>query len=208
MTHVLPALPYSLDALEPAISAETLALHHDRHHRAYVDKLNTALLGFPQYAGISVEDLLRRLDSLDAPLRTAVRQHGGGHANHSLLWRTLAPAGTAPGAGLTRRIDRSFGSLDGLQQALLAAAAQVFGSGWVFLTCRDPQDALEVIGLPNQDSPLSQGATPVLALDLWEHAYYLQYRQERARWCGMWWSVIDWPGVERNLQAALAERGM
>lgn len=206
MTHLLPPLPYALDGLEPSISAETLSLHHDKHHRAYVDKLNAALKLYPQYQHLSVEALLQQLGTLDPAVRDAVRKQGGGHANHSLLWRTLAPQGQRPSATLLQSIEKSFPSFDALEQALRKAADQVFGSGWVFLAYREGESLFEVLALPNQDSPLSVGATPLLALDLWEHAYYLQYRNERIHWIDAWLQIVDWHAVEDNLFSARGTR--
>ena len=204
MTHLLPPLPYDLHGLEPSISAETLALHHDKHHRGYVDKLNAAIKAYPQYQKFRVDELLRRLDSIDPAVREDVRKHGGGHANHSLFWQTMTPQGQAPSTTLSHSLENSFHSFEGLKQAFHEAADHVFGSGWVFLTCGDARSRLEITALPNQDSPLSHGATPLLAFDLWEHAYYLQYRNERPHWIDAWWDVIDWRVVERNLDQAHA----
>ena len=199
MKHVLPELPYAVNALEPAIDSETLALHHGKHHRAYVDKLNAVLADYPQYQLLSIEALLRSLGSLDSRIRGDVRNHGGGHANHSLLWQTLSPHGGTPGTALFRLIVAAFGSLDGLKEEFRNAAARTFGSGWVFLISpATSPNTLQVVALPNQDSPLSIAATPLLGLDLWEHAYYLKFRNNRTGWLDAWWDIVNWEAVEHN----------
>jgi superoxide dismutase, Fe-Mn family len=202
MTHALPSLPYDLHALEPAINAETLTLHHGKHHRSYVDKLNAALIGYPEYQNVGVEELLRRLDSIDPAIRDEVRNQGGGHANHSLFWSTLAPQSCKPSPAFLRQVSVANSSALVMKELFAKASERLFGSGWVFLTCRAGHSQVDIVPLPNQDSPLSQGATPILAFDAWEHAYYLQYQNERARWVDAWWSVIDWTAVEHNYQMA------
>lgn len=206
MPHTLPPLPYELDALEPVISAETLHLHHAKHHRGYVDKLNAALIDHPQYLEMPIDALLQQLKTLPAPLRTPVRNFGGGHANHSLFWDSMGPSGQAPSSTFLQQISESFGTLAGLQKAMQQSAEGLFGSGWTFLNRTAQGGQLEIVSLPNQDSPLSEGSTPLLAFDLWEHAYYLQYHQERARWMQAWWTVVDWARVERRWQDAAARR--
>lgn len=206
MPHTLPPLRYELDALEPVISAETLHLHHAKHHRGYVDKLNAALVDHPQYLDMPIDVLLRQLKTLPAPLRAPVRDFGGGHANHTLFWESMGPSGQAPSSAFLTQISSPFGSLAGLQTAMQKSAEGLFGSGWTFLNRSADEGKLEIVSLPNQDSPLSQGSTPLLAFDLWEHAYYLQYHQERARWMQAWWAVVDWSGVERRWQDASARR--
>lgn len=203
MTHVLPQLPYPTDGLEPAMDTATLTLHHGKHHQAYVDKLNAALLDYPQYQSLSVQELLRSLHTLDPAVRDDIRNHGGGHANHSLLWQTLSPDSKPPGPVLARSIVNCYGSLERLKQEFRTTAARSFGSGWVFLTmAANTTDALQVVFHPNQDSPLSFGATPILALDLWEHAYYLKYRADRPGWLEAWWKIVDWQAVGRNFDSA------
>lgn len=206
MPHTLPPLLYDLDALEPVISADTLALHHGKHHRGYVDKLNAALVDYPQFQSLPVDTLLARLKSLPAPLRGPVRNFGGGHANHSLFWESMGPSGQAPSSAFLTQISDPFGSLAGLQKAMQQAAEGLFGSGWTFLNRSAQHGQLEIISLPNQDSPLSDGATPLLAFDLWEHAYYLQYHNERSRWMQAWWAIVDWNRVERRWKDAAARR--
>jgi superoxide dismutase, Fe-Mn family len=203
MPHTLPSLPYDLDALEPVITAETMRLHYGKHHRSYVDKLNAALNEYPQYQSMPIEALLQQLKTLPAALRTAVRNHGGGHANHSLFWDSMAPGLHAPSSAFLAQISDSFGSLTGLQKAMQQSADSLFGSGWTFLTRNGHTGKLEIVSLPNQDSPLSEGSTPLLAFDLWEHAYYLQYHNERARWMQAWWDVVDWNRVEQRWKHAL-----
>ncbi len=205
MPHVLPTLSYAIDSLQPAIDAETLALHYGKHHQTYVDKLNATLADHPQYQSLSVEALLRTLSQLDLRIRDDIRNQGGGHANHSLLWRTMTPHGCPPGPVFSSMIAKSFGSLDGLKQEFRTAAAHVFGSGWVFLTSSDnAPNALRVVALANQDSPLSAGATPLLALDLWEHAYYLKFRTDRPGWMDAWWNIVNWQAVALNFDDAQA----
>ncbi len=198
MTHTLPSLPCELDALEPVISAQTLHLHHGKHHRGYVEKLNAALADYPQYQSMPIEALLQQLKTLPAPLRIPVRNFGGGHANHSLFWDCMAPTLRAPSNAFLAQIGESYGSLAGLQQAMHASAEELFGSGWTFLSRSGETGELEIVSLPNQESPLSEGSTPLLAFDLWEHAYYLEYHNERTRWMQSWWAVVDWHRVEQR----------
>lgn len=197
-SFTLPPLPWPVDALEPHLDAETMAIHHDRHHGAYVAKLNEAVAAAPELAGWSLERLLAELDRVPEAVRTAVRNHGGGHHNHSLFWSSLRPGGAAPGAALRRAIDGEFGSLDALLEKLTAAGLGVFGSGWAWLVVgRDGR--LAVSATANQDSPLSAGATPLLGVDVWEHAYYLRYQNRRADYLAAWRRVIDWTAVEARI---------
>jgi Fe-Mn family superoxide dismutase len=189
------------------MDAATLALHYGKHHQAYVDKLNAALLDYPQYRSLTVQELLRSLHTLDPAVRDDIRNQGGGHANHSLLWQTLSPHQNPPGTVLSRLIAHCYGSLDRLKQEFRTAAARSFGSGWVFLTSPpNTTDTLQVVFHPNQDSPLSFGATPILAVDLWEHAYYLKYRADRPGWLDAWWKIVDWQAVGENFDAAQSVR--
>lgn len=206
MNHTLPALTYELDALEPVISAETLQLHHGKHHRGYVDKLNAALRDHPQYQAMPVEGLLQQLATLPDSLRTAARNFGGGHANHTLFWDSMAPSRQAPTKAFAAQVSASFGSMEGLQAAMQQSAAGLFGSGWTFLSRGAQTGALEISSLPNQDSPISAGSTPLLAFDLWEHAYYLDYRNEQMRWMQAWWAVVDWRRVEQRWSHAARSR--
>lgn len=194
--YTLPELPYEADALEPHFDAETMRLHHGKHHQAYVDKLNDALKEHPDLAEKPVEDLIADLNAVPEAVRTAVKNHGGGHANHSLFWTSLSPQPTAPSDDLKDALTETFGGLDHLREGMTAAALGQFGSGWAWLTLQD--GALAVKALPNQDSPLSSGATPLLNVDVWEHAYYLKYQNRRADYLAAWWNLINWPEVERR----------
>jgi len=204
MKFTLPPLPYPSSALEPVISREALELHHEKHHKAYVDKLNQALEEAAFESDDSIEQLLRRVDSLPATIREDVRNFGGGHANHSLLWETLAPSAGKPSENLQKSIDRHFGSLSALREQFSAEGEALFGSGWVFLVWDDAGRRLAVMPLPNQDSPLSRGMTPLLPCDVWEHAHYLQYRNKRADWIRDWWYLVNWAHVEQQLEKVRA----
>jgi Fe-Mn family superoxide dismutase len=201
MAHEVPPLPYAFDALEPHIDARTMEIHHDKHHAAYVGKLNEAVKG-TDLEDRPVEDLLRGIDQIPQDIRTAVRNHGGGHANHSLFWEVMAPGGGGrPEGDLARAIDDAFGGLDGLKEKLLGAAAGQFGSGWGWLVVGG-SGGLEVIARPNQDSPLMEGKTPILGVDVWEHAYYLTYQNRRPDYLQAWWNVVDWAAVGQRLRRA------
>ena len=190
----LPKLPYSYDALEPHIDARTMEIHHDKHHQGYVTNLNKAVEATPQLAGKSLEELLRGIGSVPESVRTAVRNHGGGHANHSLFWQIMGPdGGGEPSGDLAKEIASSFGSFSGLQEKLNAAAGGQFGSGWGWLVVSDGK--LEVVARPNQDSPLMEGKTPILGVDVWEHAYYLHYQNRRPDYLKAWWNTIRWAKV-------------
>ena len=200
--YALPPLPYAYDALTPAIDAATLRLHHDQHHQAYLDKLNAALKDYPQLHGRSIEDLLRQLDQVPEAIRQAVRDQGGGHANHQFFWKIMAPVGPAgqrPTGELAALLDRDFGSFEGFRAAFEAAGVQHFGSGWVFLAFSPTAQNLEVFARPNQDSVLLEGKPGLLANDVWEHAYYLQYQNRRADYLRAWWQVVNWPYVAERL---------
>jgi superoxide dismutase, Fe-Mn family len=202
MTYQLPPLPYPLDALEPAISKETLGFHHGKHHKTYVDKLNEALSKHPELQDQPIEQLLRNLATVPADIRQAVRNHGGGHHNHSLFWATMCPGGAAPAGDIARRLDATFGGLAAFKEKFEKDAAGLFGSGWTFLVHNPQQDTIEIVSLQNQDSPLSAGRTPLMLCDLWEHAYYLQFKNLRPDWVKAWWGVLDWNAVAKNLEAA------
>jgi Fe-Mn family superoxide dismutase len=198
----LPPLPYAADALEPYIDAQTMTIHHDKHHQAYVDNLNKAVANAPSLAGMSVEELLAKLDTVPEAVRTAVRNQGGGHANHSLFWQTLAPAkGQQPKGKLAAAIDRSFGSYSKFEDQLKAAAAGVFGSGWGWLVL-DSSNKLAIESDPNQDSPISKGRKPLLGIDVWEHAYYLKYQNRRADYLAAIVKVINWDFVSQRYEAS------
>lgn len=195
----LPALPYAYDALAPVIDERTMTIHHSKHHQGYIDKLNAALEDHPQLAEKSVEELLSELDSLPDDVRTAVRNNGGGHANHTLFWEVMRPAEAAPGPSgkLAEKLDATFGSFENFQQAFHAAATGQFGSGWAWLVLDG--NRLEVLSTANQDSPLSLGKKPLLGLDVWEHAYYLKYQNRRADYVKAFWKIVNWDQVARNL---------
>ncbi|MEO7386626.1 MAG: superoxide dismutase [Gammaproteobacteria bacterium] len=203
MPFTLPPLPYPVDALAPVISEEALELHHDVHHQGYVDKLNAALGTHDLKSNESIEQLLARVDSLPDRLQMAVRNFGGGHANHSLMWETMTPDPHPPSTHLDKLIARDFGSVKSLRKALETAAAGLFGSGWVFLTWDPAKGELELEALPNQDSPWRQGLRPLLPCDLWEHAHYLDYRNRRDEWVRDWWNLVDWRQVEKRLDTPL-----
>ena len=194
----LPPLPWPADALEPHLDAETMAIHHGKHHAAYVAKLNEAVAAAPALAGWPVERLLAELDRVPESVRAAVRNHGGGHHNHTLFWASLKPGGAAPGAALRRALDAEFGSLDALVEKMAAAGLAVFGSGWAWLVA-GPDGRLAVTSTANQDSPLSSGTTPLLGVDVWEHAYYLRYQNRRAEYLKAWARVVDWVAVEARI---------
>ncbi|MCX9114216.1 superoxide dismutase [Aeromonas veronii] len=202
MSHTLPALNYAYDALEPHIDALTMEIHHSRHHQTYINNLNAALEGAPELAALSVEELLRRFDTLPATLQGAVRNHGGGHANHSLFWLVMSPQGGGePDGELALAIERELGGFDDFKQAFTQAALSRFGSGWAWLVV-DKAGRLQVESSANQDSPLMHGHTPILGLDVWEHAYYLKYQNKRPDYIAAFYQVVDWAEVARRYQAA------
>ncbi|MFM5745111.1 superoxide dismutase [Aeromonas veronii] len=202
MSHTLPALNYAYDALEPHIDALTMEIHHSRHHQTYINNLNAALEGSPELAVLPVEELLRRFDTLPATLQGAVRNHGGGHANHSLFWLVMSPQGGGePGGELALAIERELGGFDAFKQAFTQAALSRFGSGWAWVVV-DKAGRLQVESSANQDSPLMHGHTPILGLDVWEHAYYLKYQNKRPDYIAAFYQVVDWAEVARRYQAA------
>ncbi|HHQ4722758.1 superoxide dismutase [Aeromonas veronii] len=201
MSHTLPALNYAYDALEPHIDALTMEIHHSRHHQTYINNLNAALETAPELAALPVEELLRRFDTLPATLQGAVRNHGGGHANHSLFWLVMSPQGGGePGGELALAIERELGGFDAFKQAFTQAALSRFGSGWAWLVV-DKAGRLQVESSANQDSPLMHGHTPILGLDVWEHAYYLKYQNKRPDYIAAFYQVVDWVEVARRYQA-------
>jgi len=201
MAYQLPDLPYAFDALEPHIDARTMEIHHDRHHAGYVNKVNAALEGHPNLAAKSIEDVLRDINSVPENIRTAVRNNGGGHANHSLFWQVMSPdGGGRPAGALASAIKSAFGGLDALKDQFTKAALGRFGSGWAWLVVGGAE--LSVISTANQDSPLMDGLTPILGLDVWEHAYYLKYQNKRGEYVNAWWNVVNWPDVARRYEAA------
>jgi len=201
MAHQLPALPYSNNALEPHIDATTMEIHHDRHHNTYVTNLNAALESAPELQDKSVEALIADLNSVPEAIRTAVRNNGGGHANHSLFWETIGPnAGGAPSGALAAAIDSELGGLEQFKADFAKAATTRFGSGWAFLALSNGK--LKVYSLPNQDSPIMEGDTPLLGLDVWEHAYYLKYQNKRPDYIAAFWNVVNWDEVGKRYDAA------
>ena len=202
MAHEVPPLPYPFDALEPHIDARTMEIHHDKHHAAYVTNLNKALEKHPELASKSVEDLLRDLDSVPEDIRTAVRNNGGGHANHSLFWPIMSPEGGGePSGELGDAIAETFENLGAFKAKIAAAATGRFGSGWAWLSV-ERGGKLRVEDTANQDSPISQGRTPILGLDVWEHAYYLKYQNRRPDYIEAWWNVVNWEEVANRYAAA------
>jgi len=196
----LPPLPYAFDALEPHIDAQTMQIHHDKHHAAYVTNLNKAVASEPSLAGKSVEDLIRDLATIPESVRTAVRNHGGGHLNHSLFWLSLKKNdGAKPQGDFGKAFDKKFGSLANFQQDFTKAATIVFGSGWAWLTL-DSGKELRIETTPNQDSPLSVGRTPLFGIDVWEHAYYLKYQNKRPDYIAAFYNVINWDFVGQRYQ--------
>lgn len=202
MAHQLPPLPYANNALEPHIDETTMMIHHDRHHNAYVTNLNAALDKHPELHSKSLEALIADLNSVPEAIRTAVRNNGGGHANHSLFWETIAPnAGGAPTGALAAAIDAELGGFDKFKEAFAQAATTRFGSGWAFLSVTK-EGNLKVYSLPNQDSPIMEGETPILGLDVWEHAYYLKYQNKRPDYIAAFWNVVNWTEVSKRYAAA------
>lgn len=201
MAFELPNLPYAFDALEPHIDAKTMEIHHDKHHATYVAGLNAALEGKSEFEGKTVEEVIANLDAVPEAVRTAVRNNGGGHANHSLFWESLAPnAGGKPTGELAAAIDAKFGSFDAFKEQFAAAAKTRFGSGWAWLSLANGE--LEISSTPNQDSPIMEGKTPLLGLDVWEHAYYLNYQNRRPDYISAFWNVVNWDKVAERYAAA------
>ncbi|WP_338590675.1 superoxide dismutase [Paenibacillus sp. Y5S-9] len=202
MTFQLPALPYANDALEPHIDAKTMEIHHDRHHNTYVTNLNAALESAPELQEKSLEDLIANLDSVPEGIRTAVRNNGGGHANHSLFWEIIGPnGGGAPTGDIAAAIDSELGGFDKFKEDFAKAATTRFGSGWAWLVV-GKDGKLSITSTPNQDSPLFEGLTPVLGLDVWEHAYYLNYQNKRPDYIAAFWNVINWDEVNKRYSSA------
>lgn len=202
MAHQLPDLPYAHDALEPHVDTRTMQIHHGKHHQGYVNKLNAALEGNASLAAKSVEDLLRNMDAVPDAIKGAVRNNGGGHANHSLFWSVMSPSGGgSPEGALAKAINDTFGSFDGFKEAFSAAAGTRFGSGWAWLVVK-ADGSLAVYSTANQDSPYMDGDTPILGLDVWEHAYYLNYQNRRPDYVSAFWNVVNWTAVASNFDAA------
>jgi Fe-Mn family superoxide dismutase len=202
MAYELPPLPYPKDALEPHIDAQTMEIHHGKHHNAYVTNLNKAIAGKADLENKSIEQLISNMDAIPQDIRNAVRNNGGGHANHSMFWKLMAPkAGGAPTGKLAEDINATFGSLDAFKEKFEAAGATRFGSGWAWLIV-NKAGKLEIVSTPNQDNPLMDGNKPVLGCDVWEHAYYLKYQNRRPDYLKAWWNVVNWREVARNYEAA------
>ena len=201
MAYTLPDLPYAFDALEPHIDAQTMEIHHDKHHAAYVAKVNGALEG-SDLGDQSIEDLCRNIESVPADIRTAVRNNGGGHANHTLFWTIMGPGGGGePSGPLSDAIGAELGGFDAFKEAFSTAGATRFGSGWAWLSV-DPSGKLVVESTPNQDNPYMAGREPILGLDVWEHAYYLKYQNRRPDYIGAFWNAINWDAVAERYAAA------
>ena len=199
MPFSLPPLPYPFDALEPYIDKMTMEIHHGKHHGAYVTNVNKALESAPELANKTLEELLaNNCAVVPESIRTAVRNHGGGHINHSMFWQIMAPkAGGQPGGKLAEAIRSTFGGFDTFKEKLTAAAMGRFGSGWAWLV-KDRSEKLDVYSTANQDSPLSEGKSPLLTIDVWEHAYYLKYQNRRNEYVAAWWNVVNWPEIEKR----------
>jgi superoxide dismutase, Fe-Mn family len=197
----LPALPYAYNALEPHIDEQTMVIHHDRHHATYVNNLNAALEGLDEFANVSIEELISNLDRVPEAKRTAVRNNGGGHANHTLFWEVLSANGGQPKGEVLDAINSTFGSFDAFKDEFTKAATGRFGSGWAWLVVKDGK--LAVTSTPNQDNPLMDGSgTPILGLDVWEHAYYLKYQNKRPDYIAAFWNVVNWDEVNKRYLAA------
>ncbi len=200
MAHELPALPYDYSALEPTIDAQTMKLHHDMHHAAYVKNLNAALEKHPNLQSKQVAELLRDLNALPEDIRTAVRNNGGGHMNHSMFWKIMKPqGGCEPTGAIAQVIQKSFGSFKDFQAKFNDAGAKQFGSGWAWLVGKSNGD-FQVISTANQDNPISQGMFPIMGNDVWEHAYYLKYNNRRPDYLAAWWNVVNWDEINRRLE--------
>lgn len=200
MAFELPKLPYAVDALEPYIDAQTMTIHHDKHHQAYVTNLNGAVEKHPELASKTLEALLKDLNAVPEDIRTVVRNHGGGTWNHSMFWEIMAPkAGGAPKGDLAKAIDAGFTSFDNFKAEFEKAANGRFGSGWAWLVKKG--SGLAVVSTANQDNPMSEGSTPILGIDVWEHAYYLKYQNRRAEYVTNWWNVVNWDAVAARFAA-------
>lgn len=201
MAYTLPDLPYGYDALEPYIDVETMHLHHHKHHNTYVTNLNAAIEKYPELGEQSIEELVTNLNEVPEDIRTAVRNNGGGHANHSFFWKIMAPnAGGEPTGAIKEAIDQAFGSFEKMKEEFKTAATGRFGSGWAWLVLNNGK--LEITSTANQDSPLTDGKTPIIGLDVWEHAYYLKYKNVRPDYIAAFWDVVNWDQANENLAAA------
>ncbi|MFZ8806389.1 MAG: superoxide dismutase [Minisyncoccia bacterium] len=197
--YSLPQLPYPYDALEPYIDKMTMEIHHTKHHQAYINSLNSALEEYPEFHNLELEEILKKLNQLPEEIRTAVRNNGGGHYNHSLFWEIMKPnGGGEPKGKLKEEIERNFGSFEEFKKLFSETAIKHFGSGWAWLVIT-PDKKLKVYSMLNQDSPLMNGDIPIMGLDVWEHAYYLKYQNRRAEYVEAWWHVVNWDKIEENL---------
>ena len=201
MAHTLPNLPYEYNALEPYIDEQTMRIHHTKHHQAYIDKLNSAVKG-TKFESTDVNELLKKINEVPENIKTAVRNHGGGHSNHSFFWQIMAPsAGGSPTGKIGEAINKAFGGFEKFKEEFANAGANRFGSGWAWLVSDNGK--LSVISTANQDSPIMEGKIPILGVDVWEHAYYLKYQNKRADYLAQWWNVVDWEKVEENYSKAM-----
>ena len=201
MTHTLPKLPYAYNALEPHIDAKTMEIHHTKHHQAYIDNLNKAITG-TKYESMDIHELLKKINDVPENIRTIVRNHGGGHANHSLFWTIMgSKCGGEPSGKLAEEITKTFESVTAFKEQFTAAALKVFGSGWGWLVVKNKE--LKIITTPNQDSPLLNGETPIFGIDMWEHAFYLRVQNRKQEYVDAFWHVINWKQVEENYKRAI-----
>ena len=201
--HTLPTLPYEYNALEPHIDEQTMRIHHTKHHQAYIDKLNGAIKG-TKFENMNVDELLRNLNDVPENIRTVVRNHGGGHSNHSFFWMIMAPkAGGTPSGSIAEAIEKDFGSFEKFKEEFASAGLNRFGSGWAWLVSE--KGNLAVISTPNQDSPLMENKIPILGVDVWEHAYYLKYQNKRADYMSSWWNVVNWKKVSELYEKTALE---
>lgn len=204
--HTLPKLSYEYSALEPHIDAQTMEIHYTKHHQTYVDKLNAALEGHPDLQTKSVNELLMMIDQVPEAIRAAVRNHGGGHANHSLFWQIIGPVSIGrPTGSIAQKLTDSYGSFEKFQDKFTAEAGARFGSGWAWLVVKKDK-TLDVFSTANQDSPLMHGDTPILGLDVWEHAYYLKYQNRRPEYISAFWKIVDWNEVQKRYDATVGSR--
>lgn len=201
--HTLPELPYAYNALEPYIDAQTMEIHHTKHHQAYINNLNTALEQHPEFSDMTAENLIKNIGSIPEDIRLAVKNNAGGHLNHSFFWQVMQPPKEkGPDDGLIKAINSAFGSFEGLRDLFTKAALSRFGSGWAWMSVTN-LGGLEVLSAPNQDNPVIEGLTPILCLDVWEHAYYLKYQNRRQEYIENWWQVVNWDKVTDNYQKAV-----
>ncbi len=198
--YTLPNLPYDYDALEPHIDAKTMEIHHKKHHQAYTDKLNAALEKHPEYSKKDIRELLKSLDQIPEDIRTAVRNNGGGYLNHWVFWEIMSPSGGGdPSGNLAEKIKETFGNFDEFKTKFNEVAITRFGSGWAWLVWS--KGKLEIMSTPNQDNPMSNGKEPLLGVDVWEHAYYLQYQNRRPDYLNAWWNVVNWDGINKHFES-------